>query len=732
MAANLSTNSFQKTYLESCINLIKTLTIKSELAANLINVKLLETVAGYVIPDDKTKWKYYLNVSGEYHDTDTPMYVTSLDTLENIVFNKRNLSIHTATAAAYQYGSRYYYLLVDKYPELETLITGILNPCRIEDAVTSKDGSILAYDSRYIEPQEQTLLAELQEYIYKQKIRWSVPSYRTSDTLYPAAEHAVMCLNLVPILMNLRQKRTKTEEVHSFYIRQYLASHFKIDQHYEFLTLKQRLWLYRNITRISKNFGKNSQFDELMNILLTERSIPLAEYTVRHLDTFNSDLTPVTVARRVTLNEEINTTEQNYVDIPVLFDKNKDKIPGNDIELQDNGELMLDMLENSPSSVIATKMLESDMVDYTDAAPDRLHEVLIREFISTVCSGKYNAYTEIKDPRTGDYYTLSVKDALTYMVYLAYNRSGIAMEYIPPVMSYKYLLDPYPTVQELMSVADSSFRNRQKLAEYLINAFPRPTLIRSVSSFYERGYRIYEACLKGWHILSNTDDIYERGEAEKMYMRMFGYQEMTIYKTPLLVSDWLARTNIQPYDFEPNEAEDLIVSIFSSATGLTLDNSTSVPFIQKSLVSLMEKLTSYSVQYIANINEDPIVLLNRIAVRHSVPHSESFNTVHENPLVDVIEARGSVKEYKDLGNQLQVSMQISQSMHSGVRAELDPVVDTTITLNHHTSFNSKPNLARVGVYSPTGELYGDDVPFIGYEIYKQLTQEQIKSVPNID
>ena len=137
-------NSFQKAYSEHCFNLIKTLSIKSSIHALLINEGLRDSLTDYEIPSDKTKWKYYLNVSGEYHSSDSLMQVTSLDTREIIIFSKENLEIHVATADAYRYGSREYYSLVNKYPDKENLILGILNPCDINKAVDSEDGTILS------------------------------------------------------------------------------------------------------------------------------------------------------------------------------------------------------------------------------------------------------------------------------------------------------------------------------------------------------------------------------------------------------------------------------------------------------------------------------------------------------------------------------------------------------------------------------------------------------------
>jgi hypothetical protein len=93
-------------YLDMTLLLAKTLIIKSEDAATLMNTGIMEQYgASYVDNNNPYSWKYYLNLAGEYHSLDSAMVVTSLDTLETIGFTKENLSSHTATAIAYQYGS---------------------------------------------------------------------------------------------------------------------------------------------------------------------------------------------------------------------------------------------------------------------------------------------------------------------------------------------------------------------------------------------------------------------------------------------------------------------------------------------------------------------------------------------------------------------------------------------------------------------------------------------------
>ena len=126
-------------YLEQVFQLAETIVIKSEGSAQSINDRLKYLYGDAIVdPTDKTTWKYYLNLAGKYHPTDKKIIITSLDTLQPIEFNADNLRIHTATAQAYQYGSRYYRELVSQYStDYEQIILGALYPIDIQKAIDS-------------------------------------------------------------------------------------------------------------------------------------------------------------------------------------------------------------------------------------------------------------------------------------------------------------------------------------------------------------------------------------------------------------------------------------------------------------------------------------------------------------------------------------------------------------------------------------------------------------------
>ena len=63
------------------------------------------------------------------------------------------------------------------------------------------------------------------------------------------------------------------------------------------------MYLYRNIIRVQNNAGKNEIFDELVDIFLTDRNIPIYQYKAKHnLKSFEDSLVPTVDMIRTEIN----------------------------------------------------------------------------------------------------------------------------------------------------------------------------------------------------------------------------------------------------------------------------------------------------------------------------------------------------------------------------------------------------------------------------------------------
>lgn len=609
-------NGYLTRYLEENIQFAKTVVVKLNEAAALINEGLAAQYGKDIVDSSRPEtWKYYLNLSGQYHSTDTVMTVVSIDTLESIEFTVENLRIHTATAKAHSYGTRYYHNLVYRYPKQEALINSILNPIDITTAIAAENGTILGYPSGLIESNESTLVLELEQYLKRSIYRWFNAQFIMSDNLFCMTFFTILHMLILPQLLNLRLKRCKTLEVHSFHVRMYLASHQGLDRYLPYLTLKQSLWLYRNILYIERNAGQVRQFSKLVQKLLTDRGIPIGEYSVRQLDQFQDNLRPNTAARRKMINVEQNILTFNLYDLDYLFNKEIPIEVGNYEYFDANRAADHFRVETTNSSVTQTKVLESSMVDYTDAVPETFTEVALRQWCYLATHNLYNVAINFKDPKTGEFRVLSAKDAFIYMYYVQCMADGISFDTIPQYLNMQQRIHPRPTVNDLLSVVPTKEVNLTAIAEAIVSRQPSIQPCFSVTAFYNQSLKIYEESYWHWFLISSMEDLYERALVENMVKRLYEDVRITFDTPTNHVGSWLVANNLPTYDFDRAEALLLVKTLYEASTGLTVNDSRLLKNIQKAMIGLMTELSSYSIQFTREINAEDIVSLNPPTVR---------------------------------------------------------------------------------------------------------------------
>lgn len=607
---------YSELYIDDTILLAKTIVVKSESSASLINSFLKMKYGSDVVKDDLPgTWKYYLNLSGQYHPVDTLMEIISLDTLETINFTVSNLETHTATREAYEYGTRYYYALLDKYPDQEELILGILYPVNIEKAIQAPNNTILTYPTRLVEPQEITLIKELQEWIYRYNVRWDVQAFGISDSLYPAAQHAIFYLNLLLKIFNLRLKRCKTSEAHSFHIRSYLSSHCGLDKYYDYMTLKQALFLYRNINYIERNPGKMDTFNWLIEKILTDRNIPIAEYQAKLEGRFDTNYYPEYKFKRIPLNTELNTTNQDNYTLEQILAKEQPLTPGNkDYILYDKEKIDL-LFKNSVSSNLLTKNLESSMTDNTGNQINPLSDVLFNLWGWLAVNDKYRVAVTFKDPVTSNIQSLFTDDAFIYYVYLLMMSIGAPIQTIPKFLVKRVpKLNP-PVISDLMNLVDNKLFRDDTIPKWLVINQPKIRSCFSVKSFYELGNDFFNAELRHWYLISRTEHQFARAIVSNLCDQFFEDRKITFEEEGSLYSEWLKERNLPTVLYSSEDCTVLMEKIFEACTGYSTDPARKIGNIQKAMISIMSDLSSYSVKFIQEINENPVMPLNWAAVR---------------------------------------------------------------------------------------------------------------------
>lgn len=724
-------SKFLQSYIDDSKKLAKTIVIKSSVAAESINSDIKLKNSSFIIDDlDPSSWKYYLNISGSYHTLDEPMVITSLDTLEEITFSKESLAIHTATAKAYQFDSRYYYSLVNKYPNQVQLILGILYPCDINIAISSKDGTILSYPKYLVEEQESTLLIDLEDYIIRMLERWYIPAFNITDNLYTASFYAILYLNIFIKILNLRLARVKSSEAHSFHIREYLASHDYLDVYIPYMTLKQKLWLYRNLNYLFRNTGKVEQFKTLVQKLLTDRRIPLSEFTVRQLGDFDDNYFPNLRIRRKPVNPEVNTADKKYFELDDLYSIEDPLVYGNKDYLDIHNNKISEKLKLSLSNVLQTKDLESKMVDISDSVPFPLDEVLLYLWATMIDKGLYNAIVTFKDPKTSENISIEAKDAFIYMQYITLKSLGISTVNIPDFVNLRSIRSPKPLLAELLYFVDKSLINVVNAAVDIRNNFPDLTLTHSTSSFFNLGKNIFDECLRHWYIISHTEDLYERVYVENVALSMFETRLVTLVDQPTSVESFLTSRNLREYDYTYKEAEVLIQSIFNAATGLDIDNSKLLKNIQKAMIAIMKTLSSYTVQYITDINDSDIIPLNWSAVRLGNIVEDSGEYIYLPEGVFIVDTNSNCKDdliIESIGNSDEIAKTIIQDLEDLSINLIESSNETVVE-----SINININKIDIDVtYDIMDTEVSNKTNFVGLEYFNDLSDEDKKELVSI-
>ena len=152
-------------YKERTVNLVRSMVIKSNQTIAAQNNYL--TAMGYPVnPDAPLTWKYYLNMAGEYHESDKVPYIVSSDTKTIIPYTKAGLMGHPITQIDYGVGGDYYQELVDNNPDVRDILPRVLQPLDPTVALAAPDHTLLYWNKQYVDSWETSLFRRVKAWIY--------------------------------------------------------------------------------------------------------------------------------------------------------------------------------------------------------------------------------------------------------------------------------------------------------------------------------------------------------------------------------------------------------------------------------------------------------------------------------------------------------------------------------------------------------------------------------------
>lgn len=607
-------NAYYRIYLKQIFDLAKTMVIKSELVAETINRDL--RLYGHPVSDNPYAWKYYMNLAGLYHDTDQVMTVTSMDTLETIEFTKENLEIHRATAEAYTYGSRYYRDLTERHPNQETLILGILNPIDQQSAIEASDGQILYVNRALIESQEVNFVPKLQEWIDAFMLRWNIAGYAITDEYYPAAQLGIMYTQMIPEIINLRQEACLTNEAHSFHIRERLASHNRLDVHLPYLTLKQSMFLYRNIKYLQRHAGTQETFNSLLERIINERNLPLAKYEVLHkTQDLAEDLRPEIEMRRIPLNDHPGDGSSNRRSVVDVSQRQFEKARNNQREHFNDLPNDVEKMENSLINRLPTKILESALLDTTDSVTFTREDTIFNHWIYLASRNRLTAVINVTNPSTGVSSPMGVKDAFVVFLWAFNKARGVTLSQIPPIAARRVRKSIVPSVDALERYCNLKRVPRADIARLRSGQPPMGQYI-SVGAFREFCNQLFVVQNRQRNQYSSYQDKYARAMAESVVAAQ--YQDVECdFGIGQYFTDWFAMRGLDYAELGPLDLDLLAGEILGLILGEDVSSTSFLADLQKNMLELMGRLSSYTVQYLQSINNTSYRVLDTVMPRVS-------------------------------------------------------------------------------------------------------------------
>lgn len=601
-------NTHLKLYLKDVIALVRGIRLKSEHTASAINDRL--AMQGYIINDnDPYTWKYYLNLNGQYHQSDVMMTTISHDTYEIIEFTKENLLVHLLTARNFSIGSRYYQDLKSRYPEQEALIKGIIDPVDITEAIEAKDHKILTYPSDLVQRNEGYLIPELQRYIDNFFTLRHNPDYVLFEPHYYVKLLAGLTTKLFLEILRLRLQACKTNNAHSFHVQQYLLSNSSIGKEFHYMTFSQRMWFYRNIRYINRNIGQSTTFDTLVRRVMTDRGFSLVGYDLsKNTDGMLDTLTPGVEFTQLQINDIPPAMGVSDKTIDAMLSMETTEAPDNLAIIESSREKIQQVGQTSQYGKVPTKVLESNVIDRTDSDPFTMSEVTLNHWIYLSHFKRYNAVTQVTNPSNGEIYNLSMKDAFILYLYMYNAALGITLRKVPVIRANRVIREPMPSFWELRKYADAKV-----VPDYYIRKIlnDQPILSTYISIEAFRGF-----CKEVWELLYRhrelrffAGDYVKEGQLHTLVDRCYMDIRCDL-GNDIDYSDWLAERGITTTDMRSFDYMSLAQTLLTTCTGADIQDVSSMKDVHQAMLRIMRELSSYSVQYIAQINDTSIKVID--------------------------------------------------------------------------------------------------------------------------
>lgn len=712
VALNESTsqNLLLDLFIEKNILLTKSFIVHNEQEALAYNTYITDIVGLPVDIYRKDTWRYYKHLAGEYfllNEVDAPVTIFSLDTFETIELTKETIRLHRETQKELlKFGSTYE-LLVSKYRDQELYIKSLITevPFTLQELIDKPNLVLLSWNKELIEEQEHSLIEELQECINNYQVTWMLPYYSTSNSLFLASQISIFYTFLLKKLIALRLKNAKTNQAHSFHIKQYLASHHQLEHVYPNLTHSQRLFLYRNLLYLNIHSGKNKILHELTRFLFTEKNIALVRYTFFQNETHNDNHLMNFRFNQELINKKNIIHFKGDFTLEEVQAKENIIVPTNVKYSQTHHDNIEFRLHNTLRNVLLTKNLEVIFIDFSDNVRYKLLDTII-DYTAYMCSlNKLNFFIRLPNPVTNELMILRPIDAFKLFMVCLYLVNDTTLTNIPNYTIKRVYKQTLPTNTELESIRFKPSRTYDKLFNTIRHHIPPYRVKNSSEELKTFIDKIYLLNIGKWLVLTNLSEKSHHGQLFSSFD--FFTQSSTLE---------LGNENIDTFIFNNNltglrnlnkaQLGNTIYNILDSF----FNNSLSKYFSNRNIVSILsyvfDNFKSYSTQLLNNYTHNQYLITNMNDSRYDVTKDTIYKIYVYNSYNLNIDSSYKLKKT----HTLHTPLYIDSTYRYSVQRTLSSTVDIKIKNVGRNIFSLVYPIAKVLFNLSKIEWMKEDVP----------------------
>lgn len=632
----MSINPQIQSYLSENFDLVRSIIVKSSMVAQSINNWVYGITGTMPDPNSPQTWKYYQNLAGNYTPYDPMIYIYSLDTGEQMEFTVENLQNSPVTFENYYPGSFFFNQLINEYPLQQDLILSIIYPVDIDVAIAVEDGFILNYNSSLVEENEYTLMSDLNTWSRGFHVRWNVNAFSISDEYYPAAQKAIYYISLLNKLINLRLLRCHTIEAHSFHVTQYLASHNGLSQYIDYLTLSQRLYLYRNINHFRRHSGFKKIFIDLIELLATPNNVLIGAFNLHKTNTFNNSLAVSNFYLDNLSGIETGLISDTF-SLSDTLDLEEPLVANNQYYINKDINTITNLTQYTLENSYDTKIIYSNNLAIGTPFSFTLEQTIFNQLLyiayfnelkfntpqgpnyANIGTPKYNAIALIQ-LSNGRYIYLTPLDAVYLLLYITSLLIGNPLIYLPTLTASSVMINPVPPFSNFESYLDYSgtykWSNIETVYNEAISLLPNNNSLNSIDMFYNYCETIYNARVSYYYYTAQNQRVFDRGYLEGAFRSLFSDYSLPPIQNNVLYDVWLADRYIDLSTYTTTDLVNLYIQVFQNITNYNLASSANYLNTIESVIAIIKNLASYTLQFITDFT-DQITSLDIKDLRYS-------------------------------------------------------------------------------------------------------------------